>query len=294
MASVRAGQPPGEAFRALARKTLTATVKAIKAAGESGGVHDARKRLKFMRSLLRFIRHSLGREDFEIADNRLRTAADLLAGARRAEALQEAVAKLQRDQDSARPELVELAAIAAVTHGEHAAPAALQDAAAQALQSVEAVRGEVARWQLAKRDTGLFLKGLGDAYGRARRKLLAGLSSGEITVLHEARKSVIHHLHQLEMLKPLWPRVIRPWTAGLLKLRETLGDLNDLDELEALAGRQAASFTSNAARDAALQTIAARRKALVERVRGQAEHLFAEKPKTLARRIDAMWQAMIE
>ncbi|MGH6907471.1 MAG: CHAD domain-containing protein [Aestuariivirga sp.] len=294
MASVRAGQPPGEAFRALARKTLTATVKAIKAVGESGGVHNARKRLKFMRSLLRFIRHSLGREDFEIADSRLRTAADLLAGARRAEALQEAVAKLQKGQEPARPELAELAAIAAVTQGEHTVPAALRDAATEALQSVEAVRGEVARWQLAQRGTGLFLKGLRDVYGQARRKLLEGLSSGEITALHEARKSVIHHLHQLEMLKPLWPRMIRAWMADLLKLRETLGDLNDLDELEALAGQQAASFSSDAVRDAALQIIAARRNTLVKRVRGQVDHLFAEKPKPLARRIGAMWQAMIE
>ena len=294
MAAIRAGHPPGEAFRVLARKTLTAAAKDLKAAGEGGSVHRARKRLKFLRSLLRFIRHALGRGDFAAADSHLRNAAAGLAGARRAEALQEAVAKLQAGQEAPSPELAELATIAAATYGEHATPAALQAATAEARRIIATVRGEVAHWPLAKRDMGVFLQGLTDAYGRARKKLLAGLSSGGIATLHEARKSVIHHLHQLEMLKPLWPGMIRMWAGELMKLREALGDLNDLDELEALAGQKAASFSSEAAREAALRIIATRRQALLTFVGGQADHLFAEKPKMLARRIGAMWQAMLD
>ena len=217
----------------------------------------------------------------------------MLAGARRAEALQEAVAKLQAGQEAPSPELAELATIAAQAHGEHATPAALQVAVAEALRVIAAVRDEISRWPLAKRDMGLFLWGLTDAYGRARRKLLKGLSSGGIATLHEARKSVIHHLHQLEMLKPLWPGMIRMWAGELLKLREALGDLNDLDELEALATGQGPSFSSDAARDHVLQAIAARRANLVNSVRSQADHLFAENPKAFARRIGAMWQVML-
>ncbi|MBC8038637.1 MAG: CHAD domain-containing protein [Rhizobiales bacterium] len=293
MASIRAGHPPGEAFRVLARKTLTAAAKDLKAVGVGGSVHLARKRLKFMRSLLRFIRHALGRRNFKTANSRLRSAAAVLAAARRAEALQQAVVRLQADQEVLLPELAELASIAIQVHGERATPAALQVATAEARRIVATVRGDVAHWPLAKRDMGLFLRGLTDAYGRARRKLLEGLSSGGIATLHEARKSVIHHLHQLEMLKPLWPGMIRMWAGELLKLREALGDLNDLDELEALAIGQGPRFSSDAARDHVLQAIAARRANLVNRVRGQADHLFAEKPKAFARRIGAMWQVML-
>ncbi len=68
--------------------------------------HALRKRLKFMRSLLQLIRHGLQAGEFKAANDRLRQAGHALAGARRAAALQEAVAKLDGD-------VAELAAIAA-------------------------------------------------------------------------------------------------------------------------------------------------------------------------------------
>jgi hypothetical protein len=87
--------------------------------------------------------------------------------------------------------------------------------------------------------------------------------------------------------------MIRLWAGELLKLREALGDLNDLDELEALAIGQGPGFSSGAARGKALQAIAARRTKLLNGVRAQVDQLFAEKPKAFARRMGAMWQVML-
>ena len=135
------------------------------------------------------------------------------------------------------------------------------------------------------------MKGLKESYGRARRRLAEGLSSGEIAILHEARKSVIHHLHQLEILQPLSPGMIGARTRALPILREALGDLNDLDELESVIVRENVTvFSSNAEQDSVTAAIAARRKVLMGLVREGAGHLFSEQPKAFANRIGSMWK----
>jgi hypothetical protein len=291
MASIRTARQPGEALRALARRTLEKLESELAAAAAGGGVHASRKRFKSARSLLRLIRLSLGEDEFAAADGRLRAASRLLAAARRAEALPDAVARLERRAPDAREALAELAALAAAEHGEHLSGAALAGAATEACVHVAAVREAARRWPLAGRDAQPFIAGLKDAYGRARRKLAEGLAAGDIAVLHEARKSVIHHLHHLDTLKPLWPRLIAVWVADLDALRRDLGDLHDLAELDALMAHRPAALSSDAARAAAQGAVAAERKRLLKRVRKRAGHLFAEPPRAFAGRIGAMWAA---
>lgn len=283
MPRINIEKPPGEALKALARKSLAALAKDLKA---GGGVHDARKRLKFLRSLLRLIRHGLGEEAFGRANGLLRAAAHALAGARRAAAMQEIAAKLKGAE--------ELARIAAAAHQVSVAPEALRAAQDEAAAGVSALQGEIRGWSLPRNDISLFEPGLEHAYRRARRKLAEGLEAGDIDLLHEARKSVIHHLHHVEILAPLWPDMMRVWSKELLKLREALGDLHDLEELEALMRAEAHAFSSEAARAQAAEAISARRKELLKRVRRRVEHLFAEKPRAYAARIAAMWQTRVD
>ncbi|MBI2717276.1 MAG: CHAD domain-containing protein [Rhizobiales bacterium] len=294
MSAIRADRPAGEAIRALARKTLTGLAHDLATAEAGGEVHGARKRLKFLRGLIRLVAPCLGKKTVAEANGLLRAAADALAGPRRAAALQETVAKLLRDDPALAPALSELANLAAAAHRDDAAPAAVREACALALANAEKLRAQLGRWPLARRDIGLFLEGLGDTYGRARRKLRKAFAAEDLVLLHEARKSVIHHLHQLQMLKPLWPDLIKVWTAELLDLREDLGDLNDLEELRRLAEADPGGFTTPAYRDQTLAAIAGRRRKLLRQAAARHRHLFAEKPTALTRRIGAMWQPLLD
>jgi CHAD domain-containing protein len=292
MASIRTDRPAGEALRRLARKSLAAQARDLDRAAAGGGVHAARKRLKFIRSLLQLLRPAIGKSAWVKADRRLRAAAHAIAGARRAVALQVAVAKLGPRSSPENPALAELAHVAAAAHGHEAAADALGEAVAGARRDIEKVRGGVNDWNLPKRNIAPFVTGLRDAYGTARRKLRAGLAAGDIARLHEARKSVIHHLHHLEILEPLWPDRIRVWKTELTSLREALGDLNDLEELERLATGGASKFTSPALLQEARAAIAARRANLLKRVKVRAGRRFAEKPGAFAKRIGAMWRKL--
>ncbi|MGQ0483840.1 MAG: CHAD domain-containing protein [Hyphomicrobiales bacterium] len=290
MASIRTDRPAGEALLRLARKTLARLAKDLGRAAAGGGIHAARRRLKFMRSLLRLLRPAIGKSAWAKADHRLRAAAHAIAGARRAEALQEAVAKLGLPGPPLTPALAELARLAAAAHGHEAEAEALSEAIAGALRGIEKVRGTINHWGLPKRDVSPFVTGLRDAYAMARRKLRAGLAAGDIARLHEARKSVIHHLHHLEILEPLWPEPIRVWKSELTSLREALGDLNDLRELEHLAAPGGTGFSTPAMLQDAQAAIAGRRARLLAQVSERAGHRFAEKPGAFAKRLRAMWR----
>jgi len=147
---------------------------------------------------------------------------------------------------------------------------------------------------LPKRDRQFFLDGIRRSYARARKLIRTGLKNGNSLLLHEARKSVIHHLHHLEILEPIWPRMIKAWCGELGRLREALGDLNDLDELEAHLSNPDSSFGHMASLEAVRLLISTQRKRLRERVAKRAAQLFSEQPRSLARRLDQLWSSWEE
>jgi CHAD domain-containing protein len=289
VASINGQLPAGEALRRLARNQLAQVARELAAAEKGANAHSTRKRLKFLRSLLRLIRPAIGEEAFQAANGHLRGAAMQLAHKRHGEAMVEAVAKLRKHVEGHAEVISELQA-AAVAHASHAEEAHAESLAA-ARREIETVRGLVGGWMLPKRDRQFFLHGLRRSYARGRKMLRAGLRSGNTQTLHEARKSVIHHLHHLEILEPIWPRMIEVWCDELGRLRESLGDLNDLEELAVLLANPESAFGRIASIEAAPQLIAGRRLRLCERIRKRAEQLFAERPGPLACRVDALWSS---
>jgi len=289
VASIEGHLPAGEALRRLARSQLAQLARELAAAERGANAHPTRKRLKFLRSLMRLLRPSIGEDAFQSANGHLRAAALQLALKRHGEAMVEAVAKL-RKQANADGGLISALEAAA---GEHAnrTEAAHGEGLAEARREIDAVRGQVGGWLLPKRDRTFFLVGARTCYARGRRMLLRGLATDDALTLHEARKSVIHHLHHLEILEPVWPRMIKVWCDELGRLRESLGDLNDLGELEGLLANPETPFGRIEPADAIRQLTAARRLHLLERIRKRSEQLFVDRPGALARRLDGLWSS---
>src|SRR4029453_237481 len=100
-------------------------------------------------------------------------------------------------------------------------------------------------------------------YARAVRLVDKGLESADPSVLHEARKSVIHLRYQLDMLEPIWPALIGAWVKELQRLREVLGDFNDLCEMESLINDPSSPLSKVKDRAVALRLVADRRAALL-------------------------------
>jgi CHAD domain-containing protein len=285
--------PAGEALRRLMRKTLRALAYDLEQARSGKTVHPVRRRLKFARSLLRLMKPALGADSFQQENQALRDAAQALASLRHTEAMIEAIAKLKADaKDAAADEAVYAALEAAARNlrKDAVSPDETGRRIEEAFARIEEVRGRISSWTLPKRDISLFVEGIRICYSKARQLLSEGLERKEMPLLHEARKSVIHHLHHIELLAPLWPKLFKVWAGELQTLREDLGNLNDLDDLSAEIDRPDSPFAAIEPMARAVELIDRRRKSILTRIASETGHLFAEQPKNFAARIDALWR----
>ena len=294
MPKISEDHPAGEALRRMMRKAMRSLAQDLEDARSGKTVHPARRRLKFARSLLRLMKPALGPQAFQLENEALRDAAQALAGLRRTEAMIEAIAKLKAEAKAKEDDAV-YAALEAAAHDlrdDVVSPDETGERIAEAFVKIEALRTRISAWTLPKRDVSLFVEGMRACFSKARRLLSDGLERKEMPLLHEARKSVIHHLHHIELLSPLWPRLFKVWEAELQTLREDLGDLNDLDDLSAEFDRADSPFAAIALKDRAIELIDRRRQSILARIASETGHLFAEEPKNFAARIDALWRHM--
>ncbi|MGE0007422.1 MAG: CHAD domain-containing protein [Parvibaculaceae bacterium] len=294
MPRISTDHPAGEALRRLMRRTMRALSQDLDLARSGRSVHPARRRLKLARSLLRLMKPALGAQSFQQENGTLRDAARALAGLRRTEAMSEAIARLRADAGRHDgPDDAVLSELETAAHSLRQDVVSPQEVARRIEEAsirIEELRGRIADWTLPRRDIALFVDGLRTCFAKARRLLRDGLDRKETPLLHEARKSVIHHLHHVELLTPLWPKLFKVWAAELQTLRADLGELNDLDDLSAELDRPDSPFAALAHKEKALALIDRRRKSILARIASETGHLFAEQPKSFAARMHALWR----
>ena len=263
-----------------ARNLLKGLRKDLSAAGAGAQVHGARRRIKRLRSLSLLVRPAIGEVAHDIARRHLKTAADALAGPRRAEALASAVDKLEPNLPH-RHGLTDVIAIYGEAIADHGANPEPLDAASAAIDEFAAA---LATWKLPRNNAPFLTEAFAATYRKARKRLAAGLKSGNVEELHDARKHVIHHLHHLELLADALPQDPGERIGRLDGLREALGELNDLNELEELARAH-----KHALPKGVRKVLRARHKTLLRRARKAWKPLFGTGTKTFVKRIGAMW-----
>jgi len=106
--------------------------------------------------------------------------------------------------------------------------------------------------------------------------------------LHKLRQRVVVHRYQMEIVEPLWPRYFRLWVGEAQRLRDRLGEHQDLTVLTRLT---AAHQPLARWRSRLLPAIAACQKDHIENAMRHAGRLFAEKPGAFQRRLEKLWQA---
>jgi CHAD domain len=230
------------------------------------------------------VREVIGEPAFERANSQLKAAANVLAGRRRGEALVIVAEKLAAGSASGG-KLVHMARSYRDEHGDPIGGGLVPGAAQDTLrQTIVSITGDMAMWRIPKDSDRLLRDAFLCTYRKARKRLARALESEDIAELHEARKLVIHHLHHLEFLRGYLAGATAERIGELNTLREALGDLNDLEELQRIAKSR-----HHEIRGAALDALRARRKRLSALVRKAWKPLFKRKTQRFARRIGAMW-----
>lgn len=255
-------------------------------------VHEVRKALKRWRAWLRLLAAPLG-EPADLMRLQARELMRSLAGARDAQAALDALADLKKIAAAASPPLSErsLDTIAARL-------TAVRDAAEQAgftagtrerlLAYLDTASHAVAGWPLDRIGFEAVAAGLTVTYRRARTLIPDDWDDADAEALHDLRRRVVEHRHQIELIEPLWPRLGQVWSEEAQRLRTRLGACQDL----AMLARFIAPHQPLAPwRSRLTPLMASRRRAHLKAAERLAGRLFAEKPKAFRRRIAALWTA---
>ena len=251
-------------------------------------VHEVRKAIKRWRALLRLLARPLG----EQADQMRSEARELMraiAGARDAQAALDALSDLRKSDrpfsptsaETIRTRLTELrdaAEAKSFTRGMRDRLSRYFDYATLSLE----------RWPLKAIDFDIATDGLTSTYRRARQLLPDSWFDADPEQLHDLRRRVVEHRHQMDLVEPLWPRLGKVWAEEAQRLRNQLGSCQDLAVLNSFTEphQPLAPWRSRLA-----PLIDARREAHLKSAARLAGRLFAEKPKAFRRRIAALWSA---
>ena len=277
---------------------LTAAARSIIADGrqaltdpefsDAKAVHELRKALKRWRALLRLLARPLG-EQAEQLRSEARELMRAVAGARDAQSALDALADLRKADlpfsptsiETIRARLTEMRDAAEATSFTKTMRIRLERYLDYATLSLE-------RWPLEAVDFDIVTDGLTSTYRRARQLVPETWLDSESEHLHDLRRRVVEHRHQMDLVEPLWPRLGRVWAEEAQRLRTQLGCCQDLAVL--------ADFTAPHQplapwRSRLSPLIEARRNAHLKTAARLAGRLFAEKPKAFRRRIAALWSA---
>lgn len=251
-------------------------------------VHEVRKALKRWRALLRLLARPLG----EQADQMRSEARELMraiAGARDAQSALDALADLRKAELPFSPTSTETIR-GRLTEMRDAAEAksftkTMRDRLSRYLDYATL---SLERWPLKAIDFDIVTDGLTSTYRRARQLVPDTWSDAEAEHLHDLRRRVVEHRHQMDLVEPLWPRLGKVWAEEAQRLRNQLGSCQDLAVL--------ANFTAPHEplapwRSRLSPLIQARRNAHLKTAERLAGRLFAEKPKAFRRRMAALWSA---
>lgn len=255
---------------------------------EPEAVHDVRKALKRWRALMRLLARPLG----EPADQMRAEARELmraLTGARDAQSALDALGDLKKSD-------LPLSAASAETIRKRLTE--IRDAAEKTSFSKN-MRGRLARyldyatlslerWPLTTVEFDTIADGLIATYRRARQLIPDDWTNVEPEHLHDLRRRVVEHRHQMDLFEPLWPRLGKVWAEEAQRLRNQLGACQDL---AVLAGFTEPHQPLAPWRSRLKPVIEDRRAAHLKNAARLSGRLFAEKPKAFRRRIAALWSA---
>jgi CHAD domain-containing protein len=255
---------------------------------EAEAVHEVRKALKRWRALMRLLAHALG----EPADQMRAEARELmraLSGARDAQGALDALADLKKAEnplsatsmDTMRARLTELRDAAEATSFTTEAREKISRYLDFATLSLE-------RWPLKGIDFGTVTDALTVTYRRARQLVPDNWEEADAEHLHDLRRRVVEHRHQMDLVEHLWPRLGKVWAEEAQRLRNQLGACQDLAVLTLYTAphRPLAPWRSRLA-----PVVQSRHAAHIKNAARIAGRLFAEKPKAFHRRISALWSA---
>jgi CHAD domain-containing protein len=238
-------------------------------------VHDARKRFKETRALLRLVQDPVENAAY-------RDAGRTLAGARDAEAVLEALQKLAK---SATLPPATLRRTRRLLKARRNPPGDVEQVLAHLQASAERLDG----WPSRPDSFDTIADGLKRTYRDGRRAMHVAAERGMPEDYHEWRKRVKEHWYHAQLLRHVWPDVMKAYAATLETLSRTLGDHHDLTVLRQIVVTERSQLGRRSLVVALIDAIDARQQELAREAQTIGARVYAESPRRWLARMWNYW-----
>lgn len=275
-------------LRVLAER-LDAAVAHLGDPNDAERTHEARKRLKEARAVLRLVRAEAGDEAFALENAAIRDAGRHLSDVRDAEALLEALAKLDvsalgtRAERRVRRDLTR--------RRDRLAQSMTNEQLAAVIDAIRGSRDRIAVWSFPDRGFAIVEEGLVDGYARGRKLFRRARRERDPELLHEWRKGVKDAWYHHQLLERAFPAVVKGYADALKELSDFLGNHHDLDVLRALVVAEPEAFGKPGDVDALVAIVDHRRAELEHDALAHGERLYRERRGEVRKRWRAWWGA---
>lgn len=194
-------------------------------------VHQARKRCKKMRGLVRLVRGSL--DSYREENETYRDAARTLSGTRDTAASLEALDALEA-RYAEELKVAALSPLRKALEEDHVDldRAHVEDCLAGMRVTFREGLARSEDWTLADKGAEAFSAGTSKTYKRARKAMRAARKHDTAQRFHEWRKRVKYHWYHTRLMKRVWPEVMKGYAKEAKQLADLLGDHHDLAVLK--------------------------------------------------------------
>lgn len=277
-----------DGVRRIALSQIDRAMAELKAVDRATAVHDTRKAMKRLRALMRLVRPALGEDVFRRENERFRSIAELLAGARDAQVMHETLAKLDaRAKPSERKQLAKVRAALAEHLAESHAPSPEQ--VGEALTRLGEAAEAMASLSLRGRGHDAAWTGMQRVYAKGRKAMWRACKAPDGETLHEWRKAVQQHWRHMSLVSRSWPEALEARAALARGVSQLLGDDHDLtvlvERVQALDDGRSGATVVRLAR--------AEQERLRARVHLLGERLYAARPSEMHERIALYWRTAV-
>ncbi len=261
--------------------------------GHDEAVHDARKRFKKIRAVLRLVRDEIGEEVYKRENICYRDAGRQLSEVRDSAVMVETLDDLTEHFAAQLAPAAFAAGRAKLVLAHQSFKRYIlddQDVLAEVAETIRDARPRIANLPIEHHDFSALRGGLRRVYKRGRNRLADAYDEPLSENFHEWRKRIKYLWYHTRILRPIWRNIFAELADELHDLSDYIGDDHDLAELRGVVQQQPEIFSDD--EEIALLTalIDERRAELETAARPLGERIYAEKPDDFVARVAAYWE----
>lgn len=257
-------------------------------------VHEARKSIKRVRSILRLVRTVIG-EKYNRENDVLRELGGRLSRLRDAEAVIETLDELKQESndDPSIRSLDPVRSVLVTRKKETRESFKKYGEAGEVAKTLQEVCARVGDWPLENADVGIVSRAIASALRRGRKSKKQADESGLAEDYHEWRKRAKDLRYHLELVEKTWEPVFGGYLNSATDLEQRLGDDHNLAVLHDVLLDSRNQFGPRRVKTL-LRILGDRQKRLRTEANSLAERLYGEKPRWWQQRVERCWDARRE